>query len=177
MLNLPIGALVAASNAACVAPKSLPSSAFFVHSPLLARYSRLSAFSMRMYMREDSPGRPDEKAASQLALPKVLGRVAYPVEPFRFKFVQNDLSPPIPAGICERSGKRPGPLEQMEDCQANALQCSHRVVFICCSTGVTSEFWNEINQTPLLSSELRRSSTRWSAATRRWTQRSAGRRE
>ena len=111
------------------------------------------------------------------SLPKILRRVAYPVEPFRFKFVQNDLSPPIPAGICERSGKRPGPLEQMEDCQANALQCSHRVVFICCSTGVTSEFWNEINQTPLLSSELRRSSTRWSAATRRWTQRSAGRRE
>src|SRR6266496_1221271 len=64
MLNLPIGALVAASKAACVAPKSLPSSACFVHSPLLARYSRLSAFSMRMYMREGSPGPPDEKAAS-----------------------------------------------------------------------------------------------------------------
>src|SRR5439155_18264754 len=55
MLNLPIGALVAASNAACVAPKSLPSAACFVHSPLLARYPRLSAFSMRMFMGEDSP--------------------------------------------------------------------------------------------------------------------------
>src|SRR6266850_1241210 len=50
MLNLPIGSLVAASNAACVAPKSLPSSAFFVHSPSLVRYSWLSAFSMRMFM-------------------------------------------------------------------------------------------------------------------------------
>ena len=159
MLNLPIGALVAASNAACVAPKSLPSSAFFVHSPLLARYSRLSAFSMRMYIREDSPvrtmKRPQGRAPSRLALPKVLGGVAYPVEPFRFKFVQNDLSPPILAGICERSGKQPCPLEQMEDCQANAFQCSHRVVFICCITELISEFWNEFKQNRLPSSELR----------------------
>jgi len=56
MLNLPIGSLVAASKAACVDPKSLPSPAFFVHLPWLARYSRLSAFSMSIFIGEDATG-------------------------------------------------------------------------------------------------------------------------
>ncbi len=74
------------------------------------------------------------------SLSKILRRVAYPVEPFRFKFVQNDLSPSILAGICERSGKQPSLLDQVDDCQANDLQCSHRMLSTCCITGVTSEF-------------------------------------
>ena len=62
MLNLPIGSRVAASNAACVAPKSLPSSAFVVHLPSFARYSRLSASSMRMRTGEDSTDSSDLQA-------------------------------------------------------------------------------------------------------------------
>ena len=64
MLNLPIGSLVAASKAACVDPKSLPSPAFFVHLPWLARYSRLSAFSMRIFIGEDATGSLELQACS-----------------------------------------------------------------------------------------------------------------
>ena len=89
------------------------------------------------------------------SLPTILRRVAYPVEPFCFKFVQNDLSPSVLAGIRERLGKRPGLFDQVDDCQANELQCSHRVVSSCCITGVTREFGNEFKQHRLPSPELR----------------------
>src|SRR6058998_2996479 len=62
------------------------------------------------------------------------------LEPFRFEFVQNVLSPPILAGLCESSGKQPGLFDQVDDCPANELQRSHRVVSSCCITGVASEF-------------------------------------
>ena len=171
MLNLPIGSLVAASYAACVAPKSLPSSAFLVLSPLLARYSRLSAFSMRMCMGEVSTDSSDPQAyktsrsdsathksrpasgtgrllqspsfpsMESESLPKIFIRIAYPVEPFGFQLVQNDLSPPLLAGIDERLGKQPGLFDQVGDCQANELQCAHRLVSRCFLPHHTTELW------------------------------------
>ena len=42
------------------------------------------------------------------SLPAVLRRIAYPVEPFDFKFVQNGLLPPLLEGQRDRLGKQPG---------------------------------------------------------------------
>ena len=77
------------------------------------------------------------------SLPTILRRVAYPIEPFRFEFVPDDLSPPVLAGIGERSGKQPGLFNQVDDCQANDLQRSHRVLASCRITAVTSEIWDD----------------------------------
>src|SRR6267143_2081911 len=60
------------------------------------------------------------------SLPKILRRVAYPVEPFGFAFAQNDLPPPLLDGNRDRLGERPGLIDQLDDCQANELQCVHR---------------------------------------------------
>src|SRR5437667_3358930 len=47
------------------------------------------------------------------SFPTIFRRVANAVEPFRFKLVENDLSPPILAGIGESSGKKPGLFDQV----------------------------------------------------------------
>src|ERR1051325_8206751 len=52
MLNLPMTSLLAARNAASVFSKHLPLRGFFVHSPARVRYSRVSVFSMRMFIDE-----------------------------------------------------------------------------------------------------------------------------
>jgi len=60
------------------------------------------------------------------SLPKILRRVAYPVEPFGFKSVQNGPPPPLLGGNRDRLGEQPGLFDQLDDCQANELQCVHR---------------------------------------------------
>src|ERR1044072_8262873 len=108
MLNLPIGSRVAASYATCVAPKSLPSFAYFVHGLFLRRSARLSAFWIRMFNAH--------------SFPNVFRRVADPVEPFGFKLVKNELPPPLLTGIGERPGKQPGLFDQVDESQTNELQ-------------------------------------------------------
>src|SRR6266513_69384 len=61
-----------------------------------------------------------------LSLPKILRRVAYPVEPFGFKSVQNGPPPPLLGGNRDRLGEQPRLFDQLDDCQANELQCVHR---------------------------------------------------
>ena len=61
-------------------------------------------------------------------LPTILRRVADPVEPFGFKFVQNDLLPPLLDGIRDSLGKQPGLFDHADDGQANKLQCVHRPI-------------------------------------------------
>jgi len=51
------------------------------------------------------------------SLPKILQRVAYPVEPLGFKFVQNDLPPSLVDGIRDRLGKQPCLFDQLEAVQ------------------------------------------------------------
>jgi len=60
-------------------------------------------------------------------LPKILRRVAYPIEPFGVKFVPNDLPPPLLDRNHDRLGKQPGLFDQLDDCQANELQCVHNL--------------------------------------------------
>ncbi len=55
------------------------------------------------------------------SLSTILRRVAYPVEPFDFKFVQNALPPPLLGGNRERLGKQPDLFDQLEEGQANEL--------------------------------------------------------
>ena len=49
------------------------------------------------------------------SFPKILRRVADPVEPFGFKSVQNDLLPPLLDGIGDRLGKQPSLFDQLEE--------------------------------------------------------------
>jgi hypothetical protein len=63
------------------------------------------------------------------SLPKILRRVAYPVEPLGFMFVQNDLPPSLLDGIRDCLGKQAGLFDQLEDGQANEFQCVHGVVY------------------------------------------------
>jgi len=56
---------------------------------------------------------------------KILRRVAYPVEPFGFKFVSNRQPPPLLDGIRDRLGKKPSPTDNG---QANELQRVHKAV-------------------------------------------------
>jgi hypothetical protein len=67
--------------------------------------------------------------ASFQSLSQILCRVAYPVEPFDFKFVLNCLPPPLLDGFHERLGKEPDLLDQSEDYQANEFQYVHKAVF------------------------------------------------
>src|SRR5437867_10450713 len=60
------------------------------------------------------------------SLPKILRRVAYPVEPFGFKSVQNGPPLPLLGGNRDRMGEQPRLFDQLDDCQANELQCVHR---------------------------------------------------
>src|SRR5947208_14413292 len=60
------------------------------------------------------------------SLPNILRRVAYPVEPFGFKSVQNGPPPPLLGGNRDRLGEQPRLFDQLDDCQANELQCVHR---------------------------------------------------
>jgi hypothetical protein len=62
------------------------------------------------------------------SLPKILRRVAYPVEPLGFKFVQNDLPPSLACGIRDSLGKQAGLFDQLEDGQANEFHCVHGMV-------------------------------------------------
>ena len=55
----------------------------------------------------------------------ILRRVAEPVEPFGFKFLQNDLPPPLRDGRPDRSGQPPGLFAQVEENPADALQGVH----------------------------------------------------
>ena len=62
------------------------------------------------------------------SLPTILRRVAYPVEPFGFKFVQNDLPAPLLDGIDGRLGKQPGLFDDADDGHANEFQCVHKLM-------------------------------------------------
>ena len=58
-------------------------------------------------------------------LPTILRRVADPVEPFDFKFLQNVLPPPLLDGIGDSLRKQPGLFSQLEGGQVNELQNIH----------------------------------------------------
>jgi hypothetical protein len=60
------------------------------------------------------------------SLPEILRRVAYPVEPFGFMFVQHELLAPLLGGIRNGLGKQAGLFEQSDDGQANELQYVHK---------------------------------------------------
>ena len=53
--------------------------------------------------------------------PAILRGVADPVEPFSFKFLQNDLLPPLLDGIGDRLGQQPDLSGELKDGQANEL--------------------------------------------------------
>jgi hypothetical protein len=57
--------------------------------------------------------------------PAILRRVANPVEPFGFPFVQDRLPLSLPAGICNRLGQRADLFEQLNECLTNELQGVH----------------------------------------------------
>jgi hypothetical protein len=59
------------------------------------------------------------------SLSKIFRRVAYPVEPFGFTFVQDSLPPSLPGGMRDRFGKRPSLPDQLNEGQANLFQCVH----------------------------------------------------
>ena len=62
---------------------------------------------------------------AQRSLSKILRRVAYPVEPFGFMFVQHDPPPALPGGVRGGLGKEPGLFDRLDDGQANEFQCVH----------------------------------------------------
>jgi hypothetical protein len=64
-----------------------------------------------------------------LSFPKILGGVAYPVEPLGFEFVSNRLLPPLLDGFHERLGQQPNLLDQSEGYQAKEFHYVHKVVF------------------------------------------------
>ena len=55
----------------------------------------------------------------------ILRRVAYPVEPFDFEFIQDDLLPPVPGGRRNGSGKQPDLFDETDDCQGDLVQFVH----------------------------------------------------
>jgi hypothetical protein len=57
------------------------------------------------------------------SLPKILRRVAYPVEPLGFNFVSNRQPTPLFDGIRDRLGKKPSLPGRLDDGQENELQC------------------------------------------------------
>ena len=59
------------------------------------------------------------------SLPEIFRWVAYPIEPFGFKFALSDLPPPLFDGNRDRLGKQPGLFEQVDDDQENEFQCVH----------------------------------------------------
>src|SRR5208337_5136754 len=65
MLNLPICSFLAAAQAARVVGKFAPSPGVFVQCPSLARNSRVSAFSMRIFTRHNSPRALETQVKSQ----------------------------------------------------------------------------------------------------------------
>jgi hypothetical protein len=65
------------------------------------------------------------RACGLKSLSKILRRVANPVEPLNFMFVQHDLPSPFPDGIRDRLGKQPRLFNQLDDGQANKLQYVH----------------------------------------------------
>src|SRR5947207_667917 len=60
-----------------------------------------------------------------ISLPKIFPRVAYAVESFGFKFVQDGLPPPLLEGNRDRLGKQPSLFDQVDDCPTHKLQCVH----------------------------------------------------
>jgi hypothetical protein len=60
------------------------------------------------------------------SLPKILGRVAYPVESFGFMLIEHDLLPPLPGRIRDDLWQQEGLFEQLDDGKANEFQCMHR---------------------------------------------------
>jgi len=65
------------------------------------------------------------------SLPAIFRRVAYPVEPFDFLFVQHDLPLPLVDSLRDRLGKQPDLFGQLDDGQANELQRVHIKVLMC----------------------------------------------
>jgi hypothetical protein len=59
--------------------------------------------------------------------PHILRWVAYPVKPLGFKFVSNQPPPPLLDRIRDRLGKRPSLFDELDDGQANELQCIHKM--------------------------------------------------
>jgi hypothetical protein len=60
------------------------------------------------------------------SFPKILRRVANPVEPFGFMFVQDDLPPPLLDGIRNGLGKEPDLFDHPDNGQANEFQDVHK---------------------------------------------------
>jgi hypothetical protein len=58
------------------------------------------------------------------SFPKILRRVAYPVEPLGFAFVENSLPPPVLDGIQDGLGEQYESLEQLDKGHADDLQNS-----------------------------------------------------
>jgi hypothetical protein len=61
-----------------------------------------------------------------LSFAEILRRIAYPVEPFGFEYVQGDLPPPSVEGNCHRLGKQAHLLEEANRHLVNVLQYLHR---------------------------------------------------
>ena len=56
------------------------------------------------------------------SLPKILPRIAYPIEPFGFVFVEHNLPPPLLESMGGSLWKQTGLFDQPEDGQANDFQ-------------------------------------------------------
>jgi hypothetical protein len=63
---------------------------------------------------------PRSLVSDSQSLPRILRRVANPVEPLGFKFVSNHPPSSLLDGVSDSLGKRAGLFDQLEDGQANA---------------------------------------------------------
>src|ERR1035441_9827318 len=70
----------------------------------------------------------NNKATKLKSLSKILRRVAYPVEPFGLKFVQDCLPLSLLDGIRDGFGKQAGLFDQLGEGHANELQYVHRPI-------------------------------------------------
>ena len=61
-----------------------------------------------------------------VSLAKILGGIAYPVEPFGFELLQAELPPLLPDGSRDGLTQQPGLFDEGNDCLPKELQDMHR---------------------------------------------------
>jgi hypothetical protein len=69
------------------------------------------------------PNKPDTRQQTMKSFPKILRRIAYPVEPFCLQFVQDRLALSLVDGIHDGFGKQTG---YLSDSPATKFQCVHK---------------------------------------------------
>ena len=65
------------------------------------------------------------------SLSQIFQRIAYPVEPFGFSFIQDSLPPALLEGIRNSLGQQAGLFNQFDDGPANSFEWVHRLEALC----------------------------------------------